>query len=89
MTTNYSPLSRKLTFLRSLAEDQDRRLAQAWPREKQRHRAWFNTLNEAYVKARYSKHYQISQEGAGLAGRADFETTNMCCRNLSRASGAN
>lgn len=60
--TNYSPPSHKITFLRALAEDQDRRLTEAWPREQQRHRAWFNTLNEAYVKARYSKHYLISEE---------------------------
>jgi len=60
--TNYSPPSHKLTFLRALAEDQDRRLFEVWPREQQRHRAWFNTLNEAYVKARYSKHYQIGEE---------------------------
>ncbi|MGX8008897.1 nucleotidyltransferase and HEPN domain-containing protein [Mesorhizobium sp. ORM8.1] len=60
--TNYSPPSHKLTFLRGLAEDQDRRLSEAWPRDQQRHRAWFNTLNEAYVKARYSEHYEITEE---------------------------
>jgi len=60
--TNYSPPSHKLTFLRALAEDQDRRLSGAWPRDQQRVRAWFNTLNEAYVKARYSTHYAISEE---------------------------
>jgi len=60
--TNYSPPSHKLSFLRSLAEGQDRRLCEAWPREQQRHRSWFNTLNEAYVKARYSTHYIISEE---------------------------
>ena len=60
--TNYSPPSHKLTFLRSLAEDQDRRLSEAWPREQQRYRAWFNTLNEAYVKARYSRHFAVSEE---------------------------
>ncbi|RWA81732.1 nucleotidyltransferase and HEPN domain-containing protein [Mesorhizobium sp.] len=60
--TNYSPPSHKLTFLRALAEDQDQRLREAWPREQQRHRAWFNTLNEAYVKARYSKYYETSEE---------------------------
>lgn len=60
--TNYSPASHNLTFLRSLAEDKDKRLAAAWPRDQQRHTAWFNRLNEAYVKARYSKHYEISQE---------------------------
>jgi predicted nucleotidyltransferase/HEPN domain-containing protein len=60
--TNYSPPSHKLTFLRALAEDQNRSLADAWPREQQRHRAWFNALNEAYVKARYSKHFAITEE---------------------------
>lgn len=35
-----------------LAEEQDRSLVDAWPREQTAHRAWFNTLVEAYVKAR-------------------------------------
>jgi predicted nucleotidyltransferase/HEPN domain-containing protein len=60
--TNYSPPSHNLTFLRSLAEEQDRRLADAWPRDQRRFAAWFNTLNEAYVKARYSRHYTITEE---------------------------
>jgi len=60
--TNYGPPSHNLKFLRSLAEEQDRRLAEAFPRDQHRERAWFNTLNEAYVKARYSKHYEISEE---------------------------
>lgn len=58
----YSPASHNLNFLRRLAEERDRRLARAWPRDQQRFRAWFNTLNEAYVKARYSEHYRISPE---------------------------
>ncbi|MEQ1956470.1 nucleotidyltransferase and HEPN domain-containing protein [Mesorhizobium sp. CN2-181] len=66
--TGYSPPSHKLNFLRALAEDQDNRLVAAWPRDQQRHRAWFNTLNEAYVKARYSKHYQISEEALAWLG---------------------
>lgn len=60
--TNYGPPSHNIKFLRSLAEEQDRRLAAAFPRDQHRDRAWFNTLNEAYVKARYSKHYDISEE---------------------------
>src|SRR6266567_2110555 len=71
--TNYSPPSHKLTFLRALAEDQARRLAEAWPRDQQRYRAWFNTLNEAYVKARYSKHYAISEEALGWLGERTAE----------------
>ncbi|MET3900853.1 putative nucleotidyltransferase/HEPN domain-containing protein [Devosia sp. UYZn731] len=60
--TNYSPPSHNLKFLRMLSEDRDRRLIDAWPREQQRFNAWFNVLNEAYVKARYSRHYEISEE---------------------------
>ncbi len=60
--TNYSPPSHNLKFLRMLAEDRDRRLIEAWPRDQHRYNAWFNVLNEAYVKARYSKHYEISEE---------------------------
>jgi predicted nucleotidyltransferase len=60
--TNYSPPSHNLVFLRGLAEGQNRRLADAWPRDRQRYTAWFNAVNEAYVKARYSPHYEISEE---------------------------
>ncbi|CCF00760.1 putative nucleotidyltransferase protein (plasmid) [Sinorhizobium fredii HH103] len=60
--TNYSPPSHNLKFLRGLAEDQDRRLVDTWPRDQHRFSAWYNTLNEAYVKARYSKHFEITDE---------------------------
>jgi uncharacterized protein len=60
--TNYGPPSHNLNFLRTMAEGRDRRLAEAWPRDQQRYRAWFNRINEAYVKARYSQHYEISEE---------------------------
>jgi uncharacterized protein len=66
--TGYSPPSHNLNFLRTLAEERERRLADAWPRDQQRYRAWFNTLNEAYVKARYSEHYQISIEALDWLG---------------------
>ncbi|MGK9055016.1 HEPN domain-containing protein, partial [Neorhizobium petrolearium] len=66
--TNYGPPSHNIKFLRSLAEEQDRRLAEAFPRDQHRERAWFNTLNEAYVKARYSKHYEISAEALTWLG---------------------
>lgn len=61
--TSYSPASHNLRHLRSLAEERDQRLADTWPRDQHQYVAWFNILNEAYVKSRYSKHYEIS-EGA-------------------------
>ncbi|MCL6655296.1 nucleotidyltransferase [Agrobacterium rubi] len=60
--TNYGPASHNIKFLRSLAEEQDFRLVEAFPRDHHRERAWFNTINEAYVKARYSNHFEISEE---------------------------
>ncbi|TBA41257.1 HEPN domain-containing protein [Rhizobium ruizarguesonis] len=66
--TNYGPPSHNLTFLRKLAEGRDRRLVDAWPRDQHRYRAWFNTINEAYVKARYSKHFEVSEEALTWLG---------------------
>ncbi|WOS66817.1 nucleotidyltransferase and HEPN domain-containing protein [Sinorhizobium fredii] len=63
--TNYSPPSHNLKFLRGLAEDRDHRLIAAWPRDQHRLTAWYNILNEAYVKARYSKHFEITEESLG------------------------
>ncbi len=60
--SNYSPASHNIKHLRGLAEGQSTQLADVWPRDQQRFVAWFNVLNEAYVKARYSKHYEISRE---------------------------
>ncbi|KAA3509096.1 nucleotidyltransferase and HEPN domain-containing protein [Agrobacterium rosae] len=66
--TNYAPASHNLKILRSFAEEQDRRLAEAFPREHHRERAAFNVINEAYVKARYSNHYKISTEALEWLG---------------------
>ncbi|RDL47964.1 hypothetical protein BLJAPNOD_05190 [Ensifer sp. M14] len=63
--TSYSPPSHNLKFLRGLAEGQDQRLVEAWPRDQHRFIAWYNTLNEAYVKARYAKHFEITEEALG------------------------
>ncbi|MBY5410901.1 HEPN domain-containing protein [Rhizobium leguminosarum] len=86
--TNYGQPSHNIKFLRSLAEEQDRRLAEAFPRDQHRERAWFNTLNEAYVKARYSKHYEISEEALGwLHERTTILlglVRTVCCQHLEK-----
>jgi len=58
----YTPHIHNLAFLRTQAENVDPRLFDAWPRGEKRERAMFEKLKEAYVKARYSKHYRISEE---------------------------
>lgn len=60
--TNHSPASHNLNFLRGRAEEQHRELAEIWPRDQQRFAAWFNIVNEAYVKARYSRHFEVTEE---------------------------
>ena len=60
--TFYTPYNHNIAFLRSLAEGLDRRLYGIWPESAHRERAMFQKLKEAYTKARYSKHYKVSEE---------------------------
>jgi len=60
--TFYTPHVHNLGFLRTQAERLDRRLAHVWPKDNREERAMFEKLKEAYVKARYSRHYRISGE---------------------------
>ncbi|WP_026187050.1 nucleotidyltransferase and HEPN domain-containing protein [Ensifer sp. BR816] len=86
--TNYSPPSHNLKHLRQLAEDRDQRLVDVWPRDRQRHNAWFNIINEAYVKARYSDHYEITQEAldwlAERVGDLIAQVEHLCKDHLDR-----
>lgn len=70
--TFYSPHVHNLAFLRTQAERIDQRLIDVWPRELKADRSRFEKLKEAYIKARYSKHYSISaDELAWLAERVE------------------
>lgn len=60
--TFYTPHVHNLGFLRTQAERIDRRLTYVWPADNRKERAMFEKLKEAYVKARYSKHYRITRE---------------------------
>ncbi len=60
--TFYTPHVHNLGFLRTQAERIDMRLVDAWPRELKAERSRLEKLKEAYVKARYSKHYRITEE---------------------------
>jgi predicted nucleotidyltransferase/HEPN domain-containing protein len=70
--TFYTPHVHNLAFLRTQAERIDRRLTYVWPTDSRRERAMFEKLKDAYVKARYSKHYRITAEELGwLAARVE------------------
>jgi predicted nucleotidyltransferase/HEPN domain-containing protein len=60
--TFYTPHVHNIGFLRTQAERLDRRLVYVWPGDTRVERARFEKLKEAYVKARYSKHYRITEE---------------------------
>ena len=60
--TLYSPKTHNLNQLRALTEAVEPRLKEVWPRETKSERRCYELLREAYVKARYSRHYRISAE---------------------------
>lgn len=69
VVTFYTPHVHNIGFLRTQAERLDRRLTYVWPTDTRKDRAMFEKLKDAYVKARYSKHYRISaDELAWLSG---------------------
>ncbi|SES13608.1 HEPN domain-containing protein [Sphingobium sp. YR768] len=68
VTTFYTPHVHNLGFLRTQAERLDFRLFNVWPRDTRAERAMFEKLKDAYVKARYSKHYTISEEELAWLG---------------------
>ena len=75
--TFYTPHVHNLAFLRTQAERIDLRLVDAWPRERREDRARFEKLKEAYVKARYSKHYRITED--------ELQWLGGCVEELGRA----
>jgi predicted nucleotidyltransferase/HEPN domain-containing protein len=66
--TLYSPKSHKLNFLRSQCEQHAPRLVDAWPRETRFQQRCFELLRRAYVDARYSPHYKITDEELAWLG---------------------
>jgi uncharacterized protein len=74
--TFYTPHVHNLGFLRTQAERIDMRLVDVWPREVRADRARFEKLKDAYVKARYSKHYRITD--------AELAWLDACVEELGR-----
>lgn len=66
VSTFYFPRSHNIKFLRSLAEDTDKRLTAAWPREQRADRRRFELLKRAYVEARYSDQHDVDAEDLTL-----------------------
>lgn len=60
--TLYVPKSHNLIFLRKRTDPFDPRLREVWPTETKFQKRSFELLRAAYVKARYSPHYRVSNE---------------------------
>jgi HEPN domain-containing protein len=60
--TLYSPKTHNLNQLRQLTEAMEPRLKEVWPRSTKFERRCYELLRDAYVKARYSREYRISEE---------------------------
>ncbi|MGN6622465.1 MAG: HEPN domain-containing protein [Sphingomonas sp.] len=68
VSTFYTPHVHNIGFLRTQADKLDARLVHVWPRTTRQDRARFEKLKDAYVKARYSKHYRITEEELAWLG---------------------
>lgn len=90
VATFYTPHVHNLGFLRTQAERIDARLTYVWPRETRSDRARFEKLKEAYVKARYSKHYRIAKEELNWLGEQVEElgrvVHEVCSERLTKLS---
>jgi predicted nucleotidyltransferase/HEPN domain-containing protein len=74
--TLYSPKTHNLNQLRQLTEDVEPRLKEVWPRATKFERRCYELLREAYVKARYSRHYRITDEQlTWLSGQVELLQT--------------
>lgn len=60
--TLYTPRSHNLVHLRKLTEPLVPRLTEVWPHDTKFQKRCFELLRAAYVKARYSRHYKITEE---------------------------
>ncbi len=60
--TNYKPNTHNLAKLNALAISQNEAIAEVFPQDSKLHRRRFQLLKNAYVDARYSEHYKITQE---------------------------
>jgi predicted nucleotidyltransferase/HEPN domain-containing protein len=82
--TLYSPKTHNLNQLRQLAEGIEPRLKEVWPRSSKFERRCYELLRDAYVKARYSRRYRISDEQLSWLG-SRVELLQAVVRELSEA----
>lgn len=78
--TLYSPKSHRLNFLRSRCEEVAPELIAAWPRDDKFSRRCFELLRLAYVNARYSPQFKISNEELDWLGARIAILQKLVCK---------
>lgn len=81
--TLYTPKTHNLNRLRALAEDMEPALKQVWPGSNRDEKRAYARLREAYIKARYSREYRITDEQLEwLGSRVELlkELVERACR---------
>jgi predicted nucleotidyltransferase/HEPN domain-containing protein len=74
--TLYTPKTHNLNRLRALAEDMEPSLKQVWPGATREEKRAYARLREAYIKARYSREYRVTEaELEWLGSRVDLLKT--------------
>jgi HEPN domain-containing protein len=63
--TLYTPKTHNLNRLRALAEGMEPSLKQVWPSSTREEKRAYARLREAYIKARYSREYRVSEAELG------------------------
>lgn len=75
--TFYTPHVHNIGYLRGEAAKVDRRFVYVWPADNRKQVAMFNKLKDAYVKARYAKHYRISTDELEWLGEQAQELSRV------------
>lgn len=87
----YSPATHQIGALRSLAEQVEPRLVEAWPRATKEERRAFELLRQAYIRGRYAPDFRITEdELAWLVGKVAVLRTlvSLACEEFLARAGA-
>ena len=80
--TNYRPKTHDIKRLQSLCIQQDAQFRNLFPSDTKFHRRCFEQLKRAYIDARYSEHFSITEEELNLlaaeVGKLQMMTEQVC-----------
>ena len=90
--TLYSPKTHNLNQLRQLTEAFEPSLKEVWPRTTKFERRCYELLREAYVKARYSREYRITEDQldwlADRVSRLQVLVRDLCVQRIADLADA-